>query len=112
MFGIFKVYSDAKKGVRDPAGFGKELALDLIKAPLILFTFLGAVFLTIMAVLGFTGLIGGPYLFFKIIFWLLLIPFALFEIIGWSVYRKLEKLAERAKQKINEKIIDAEIHNP
>ena len=94
MFGIFKVYSDAKKGVRDPAGFGKELALDLIKAPLI------------------TALIGGPYLFFKIIFWLLLIPFGLFEIIGWSVYRKLEKLAERAKQKINEKIIDAEIHNP
>lgn len=109
MFGIFKVYSDAKKGVKDPAGLGKELALDLIKGPLVLFTFLGAVFLAIMFTVGFTGLLGGPYIFFKVVFILLLIPFTIFELIGWSVYRKLERLAERAKQKVNEKIVEGEI---
>lgn len=106
MFGIFKIYSDTKKGVKDPAGLGKELALDLIKGPLIIFTFFGAVFLTLMAVLGLTHIFGGPYVFFKVVFILLLIPFIIFELIGWSVYGKLERLAERAKQRVNEKIIE------
>ena len=44
MFGIFKTIMDVKKGVRDPGGLGKELALDIIKVPLLLFTILGGLF--------------------------------------------------------------------
>ena len=109
MFGIFKIYTDAKRGVKDPAGLGKDLALDLIKGPLILFTFLGAVFLAMMFTVGFTGLLGGPYLFFKVVFWLLLIPFTIFELIGWSVYRKIERIAERAKERVNQKIVEGTV---
>lgn len=109
MFGIFKIYNDTKKGVKDPAGLGKDLALDLIKGPLILFTFLGAGFLAMMFTVGFTGLLGGPYLFFKVVFWLLLIPFTIFELIGWSVYIKLERLTEKVKQKVNQKIVEGTV---
>lgn len=109
MFGIFKIYSDAKKGVKDPAGLGKELALDLIKGPLVIFTFFGAVFLTLMAVLGLTHIFGGPYLFFKVVFILLLIPFTIFELIGWTLYKKIERVVEKARQKVNEKIVEGKI---
>lgn len=109
MFGIFKIYSDAKKGVKDPAGLGKELALDLIKGPLVIFTFFGAVFLTLMAVLGLTHIFGGPYLFFKAVFILLLIPFTIFELIGWTLYKKIERVVEKARQKVNEKIVEGKI---
>lgn len=109
MFGIFKIYSDAKKGIKDPAGLGKELALDLIKGPLIIFTFFGAVFLTLMAVLGLTHVFGGPYVFFKVVFILLLIPFTFFELIGWTLYKKIERVVEKARQKVNEKIVEGKI---
>ena len=100
---------DVKKGVRDPGGLGKELALDIIKVPLLLFTILGGLFLVFMFILAFTVSLGGPYLFFKIVFILLTIPYVLFQLIAWPIYSKLEKLADRAKNKINEKIIDGEI---
>ena len=53
MFGIFKTIMDVKKGVRDPGGLGKELALDIIKVPLLLFTILGGLFLVFMFILAF-----------------------------------------------------------
>lgn len=109
MFGILKTYKDMKKGVRDPGGLGKELALDIIKVPLLLFTILGGMFLVFMFILAFTASLGGPYLFFKIVFILLTIPYALFQLIAWPIYRKLERLAEGAKNKINEKIVDGEV---
>ncbi len=109
MFGILKTYKDMKKGVRDPGGLGKELALDIIKVPLLLFTILGGLFLVFMFILAFTSSLGGPYLFFKIVFILLTIPYILFQLIAWPIYRKLEGLAERAKSKINSKIIDGEV---
>lgn len=109
MFGIFKVYSDAKKGVRDPAGLGKDLALDLVKGPLVLFTFLGGLFLAVMCIIGFTGLLGGPYLFFKVVFWLMTIPFIIFQLVGWTLYRKLEQLVEKTRQRVHEKIVEGRV---
>lgn len=99
MFGIFKIYRDVKKGIASPTGFGKELALDVIKGPLVLVTFLGGLVLALVFIAGFTGLFGGPYLVGRIFFFVGLVPFFLFELIAWTVYRKIERLLESARKR-------------
>lgn len=109
MFQILKLFSDAKKGIKDPGGLGKEVALDIIKIPLLVFTLGGGLFLALMAVLGFSTFIGGPYLFFKVVFILLLIPYVIFQLIGWTLYKKIESVVEKARQKVNEKIVEGTV---
>lgn len=111
MFGIFKAYRNVKKGVRDPGGLGQELALDVIRTPLVVLTVIGVLFFVALFILAFTGVLGGPFGFFKIVFWVLVVPFALFELIVWYIFGKIRKLTDMAKRKVNERmnIVDGEI---
>lgn len=111
MFGIFKTYRDVKKGIHDPGALGQELALDVIKGPVVLITIIAVLFFIALGLLAFTGSLGGPYTFFKIVFFILLFPFIIFEIVVWAILGKIEKIVTRARQKISEKakVIDAEV---
>lgn len=107
MFGIFKTISDVKKGIHDPAGLGQEMALDVVRAPLIIFTIIGILFLALMFVLGFTSVFGHPYGFFKVIFWVMGIGFVLIELILWSLFGVFKRMVQAAKKKVDDsKIID------
>lgn len=107
MFGIFKTIRDVKKGVKDPTGLGEELALDVFRAPILVFTIIGILFLALMFLLGFTSLFGHPYGFFKIVFWILTIPFVIIDLTLWSIFRAYKNLVRSAKKKVDEsKVID------
>lgn len=108
MFSIIKTYSDVKKGIKDPTALGQDLALDVIKAPLILFTIFAVLFFAALGVLAFSGVLGGPYLFFKVVFWLLLIPALIGEFIAWTLLSSVRRMIETARKnmKREEQVID------
>jgi O-antigen/teichoic acid export membrane protein len=107
MFGIFKTISDVRKGVKDPTSFGEELAIDVVKGPILVFTIIGVLFLLLMFMLGYTEVFGHPYGFFKVVFWLLAIPFFIIDLTLWSVFRAYKALVKSAKKKVDDsKIID------
>lgn len=111
MFGIWKTYRDVKKGVADPAMLGQELALDVIKGPLVLFTFLSGIFFAALFILAFTQLFGGPYVGFKIVFWLLFLPALFIGATIWMFFGKLRRMLDAAREKLkkDKTIIDAEV---
>lgn len=113
MFGIIKTYSDVKKGIKDPTALGQDLALDVIKAPLILFTVLSILFFAALFILAFTGVLSGPYFGFKIVFWILFLPTLFIGATLWMLLGKISRMMDAARKKMNqkEKIIDAEVSN-
>ena len=110
MFGIFKTYRDVKKGVKDPGGLAQEMALDVVKGPLLVFTILASIFFIGLFIVSFTGLIGGP-LFLKIIFWILFLPTLLILSVAWMFLGKIKKTMDSARCKMgqNSDIITAEV---
>ncbi len=107
MFGIFKTILDVRKGVKDPTGLGQELALDVFRAPVLVFTIVGILFLALMFFLGYTEVFGHSYGFFKVVFWILTIPFVIIDLILWSVFRAYKSLLRSAKKKVDDsKVID------
>ncbi len=107
MFGIFKTILDVRKGIKNPTGLGEELALDVFRAPILVFSIVGILFLALMFLLGFTGVFGHPYGFFKVVFWILFIPFVIIDLTLWSVFRAYKNLVRSAKKKVDDsKVID------
>lgn len=111
MFGVFKTYSDVKKGIKNPTAFGQDMALDVLKGPLVVFTFLTGVFFAALFIVGFTGLLGGPYVFFKVVFWLFLIPAGIIGLIVWTLFGRIKRALDIAGRKMTQKgdIITAEV---
>ncbi len=93
-----------KKGVKDPTGLGKEMALDVLKIPLVIFTIVGIGALALFYILGWTELLSGPYLFFKFVFWFSLIPFSILQIFFWKLFKSFKKLVQKAKNRIDEEV--------
>ncbi len=110
ILGIFKTYKDIKRGIKDPAALGQDMALDIIKGPLILFTIASVIFFAALFVLAYTGALGGPYLGFKIVFWLLFLPALFVEAIAWMLISNISKMMDRAREKMNKTdIMEAEV---
>ena len=111
IFGILKTYKDVRKGMNDPTGLGQDIALDVLKAPLILFTIAGIAGLVLFFILGWTELLSGPFGFFKFLFWFLAIPFVILEIIFWKLFSSFKRLVQRAKNRVDERVnaIDVEV---
>lgn len=111
MFGIFKTYRDVKKGIKDPMLLGQDLALDVVKDPLLVFTIIGIIFFAGLFILAFTGLLGGPFLLFKILFWVMFVPAFLLVSIAWMVIGRISKALDRARAKMKDgsPIMDAEV---
>jgi hypothetical protein len=102
IFGILKTYKDVRRGVNDPTGLGQDIALDVLKAPLILFTIVGIAGLVPFFILGWTELLSGPFGFFKFVFFLLLIPFTILEVVFWSLFNRFKKILQKAKNRVDE----------
>lgn len=110
MFGIYKTYRNVKKGIKDPALLGQDLALDIVKDPLLIFTIIGIIFFAGLFILAFTGLLGGPFLGFKILFWVLFLPALLAFSVAWMFLGKITKMLDKAREDLKKpNIMDAEI---
>lgn len=104
IFAAFKTYKDIKKGIASPTGLGQEMLLDVLKAPLIVFTVVGIGALTLFFIFGWTDLLSGPYGFFKFVFWFLLIPFSILELVFWKLFSKAKALVQKAKDRVDEEM--------
>lgn len=67
-------------------------------------------FITMLIVfaLGFTHFLGGPYLFFKVIFWLAILPFLISAFVMILVFLKARKLFKNKDQSQNQETIHVE----
>lgn len=104
IFSVFKTIRDVRKGVKDPTGFGQDALLEVLQVPLILFSVIGALGLGLFFILGYTDLIFSPLGFFRFLFWLGACMFFLFEIVAWSLYRKMKRVVGRVKRQIDEEV--------
>lgn len=102
MFTIFKTIRDVRKGVKDPSGFGAEMAEDLVRGPILVFTIVGILFFVLVFLLGYTEVFGNDFGFFKVVFWILGIPFLLIDLTLWSVFRGYKALVQSAKKRVDD----------
>jgi len=109
IFAIIKTYRDARRGVKDPTGFGRDLALDAIKAPLMLFTIVSILGLILFFILGYTDLIINSVWFFRFLFVVGLLIFLPIFFISWTLFSKIKALTEKAKKKVDERVFEAEV---
>ncbi len=98
---IFFIGRAIKEAKNDPSGFAssntKEAIWGIFIIPIIILA-LGLIFLFI---LSFTHLLGGPYLFFKIIFFIGLFFSSIFFMI---VYKLISKIGNTTKKVVSKTI--------
>ena len=92
---IFFMGREIRKGINNPGEFLADQSLDFLKWFLIVGSLIGVFILLGVGVFGFTSWLGGPYVFFKVLFWVLFIPFALCEIFLISIFLKIKKVLKR-----------------
>jgi len=68
-------------------------------------------FLTMLLIwiLGFTHVLGGPYLFFKIIFWLALLPFFIAIFVFMLMLFKVKKISQINTHSQNQETIHVDV---
>ena len=68
-------------------------------------------FLTMLLIwiLGFTHFLGGPYLFFKIIFWLALLPFFIAILVFILMLFKVKKISQINTHSQNQETIHVDV---
>lgn len=105
IFAAIKTYKDLRDGTKDPTGFGRDLALDVIKAPLVLFSIIGLVGVAFFFILGFTELILPSLGFFKFVFFISFFVFLIVEVVTWTMFLKIKKLLEKAKKSVDARVV-------
>lgn len=106
---IFKIRSTVKELKEDPGKFaGGEIGgmfLGMFIVPMILIVF----FQALLFILGFTGLLWGPFGFFKFLFFLFIFPSIIFFSILFRAYKMIKGTAKKAVNntiKVESKIIE------
>ena len=63
----------------------------------------------IIWILGFTHFLGGPYLFFKVIFWIALLPFFIFAFLFILMLLKAKKISKINTEPQNQETLHVEV---
>ena len=68
-------------------------------------------FLTMLLIwiLGFTHVFGGPYLFFKVIFWIALLPFFISILVLILMLFKVKKISRINTEQQNQETLHVEV---
>ena len=113
IFAMIKTYRDAKKGIKDPGSFGEEMALDVIKIPLVIFTIVGILILALFFILGYTELLMNSIGIFKFLFFLTFIVFFSAEVLTWTLFLKIKKIVHMTRTKIETRanVIEVDIED-
>jgi len=104
IFTAFKTYKDVKNGVANPTGFGQDALLEVVKIPLVLFTVGGVLALALFFILGWTEVLSGPFGFFRFLFFFLLIPFGVLQLVFWKLFSSFKKLVQKAKNRVDDEV--------
>ena len=92
IFQIFFIQREVKKGINDPGVFIAEKAMDFVKIYLILSSLIGLGLILLMAVLGMTHWLGGPYGIARFFFWVFLLIFVPSELVFILLFIKVKKV--------------------
>ena len=98
---ILHIRSTIKDIKTNPGNFAESQASDVIMGILILPIVIAILGLAFLFALAFTKFLGGPYLFFKIIFFIGLFTSS---IIGFIIYKLTLVLSNTTKKVINETV--------
>lgn len=103
IFKIFFLKREIQKGLNNPSDFVSEQLFSSFQGLFILLSLIPLIFIIFFGVLGLTSWLGGPYGFFKVIFWLFFIPYLFLEFFIISIFLKIKKIA---KKRIKKTIIE------
>ncbi len=101
IFQIFHIGSMVKEAKDNPGNFAGGQAIDVILGILILPALIILAGLTLLFFVAFTGFLGGPYLFFKILFF---IGLGISIIGGLVLYKVISSLKKTTKNVVNKTI--------
>lgn len=109
IFKILQVRNIVREAQADPGKFAGEGVRGVFTGMFIMPTIFILVLVAGLFVLGFTDLLGGPYGFFKFLFWFAAICLIGFFIILWRIYRMVKSFTKGVVDdtiKVNSKIIE------
>ena len=120
IFKIFKIrrtVRDAQKITEDPLGAAGGMLTGMFKGWVLLGYLAVVVVLVILGLLGFGGLLGGPFGFARVLFYLIVIFVGIPSIVAIVVWRNIKRRLRKAKgdlyrtagNNLNEPTIEAEI---
>jgi cell shape-determining protein MreC len=109
LFQIIKAGFDGKSFSHDPKRFTegvvKQTALSFLIAPVIT----AVLFLTLLFVLSFTHILGGPFWLARVFFWMLAIGYAFVSIPVYLFYKMVKRASKIAGTKTEQIFVKAEI---
>ena len=109
IFRILEIRKMAKEATEDPGKFAGSQAGGWFVGMLIVPSLFVLFFLSIFFIFGFTTFLGGPYLFFKLLFFfsiLIILCVVLFLIKIYKIIKALTKTAVDNTIKVTSKIIE------
>ena len=115
-----------KQALQNPKKAGREALMGWLQGYAFIIGLWVLVPLLVSGVLGFSSLFNGPYVFFEVVFYLLVVLIALVSLTIFTIYRKItsffkgDKLSSKTKSfrsnrqskprsSIRPKVIDAEV---
>ena len=98
---IFFIGKAIREAKNDPSGFASSQTKETIWAIFIIPIIILALGLVFLFILSFTHMLGGPYLFFKIIFFIGLFFSSVFFVI---VYELISKIGNTTKKVVSKTI--------
>jgi hypothetical protein len=105
LFQILHIRSTVKELKEDPGKFAGGQASEVLMGILILPLIIVVLGLAFLFILAFTHVLGGPYLFFKIIFFLALFVSAILGIIVYKLTSLFRRNTKKVVNKTKEYII-------
>jgi uncharacterized RDD family membrane protein YckC len=109
LFTIIKVGLKGRSFYKNPQNFVEEGVTETALSFLILPAIFCFLFLVLLFVLGFTGLIGGPFLLAKIFFWIVLIISSIIAVPVYFFYKLVKKVSRKAGSTTEKLFVKAEV---
>lgn len=83
-------------GIADPESFAADEASGFLVGTIIIPIIAALSFLIFMGALAFSGFLGGPYIIAKVLFFILLVPYAFFGILLFFLVGFVRTLSRNA----------------
>lgn len=104
IFRVFHIYKNLKEGAKNPTGFAHDEALGVLRTAVITPTIIGALFVILFFLLGYSSFWFGPSGFFKVMSIISSIAW-----LGWFLITRIiltfaRQVLRHAKQKVDSEI--------
>ncbi len=96
-----------REGSENPAKFAGGEVRDVVLSVLIIPGLITIAILIFLGIVGYSHFLGGPYLLFKVLFWIVLVTSFVLGWISYVIIRGASRLTKHIVQKVvNQKSLD------